>query len=92
MIQNPFEPMPHPKPNAVPTPDQSDVDKAEEERYTNQILASFTNPFKINQEHIGEYAQFYSDNKEAGCAFHRLEHIFKKVDAFIGIKTLIQSP
>jgi hypothetical protein len=84
--------MPHPKPNAAPTPDRSDADKAEEERYTNQILASFSNPFKINQELSGEYVQFYFDNKEAGYAFHMLERIFKKVDAFIGMRTTIQSP
>jgi hypothetical protein len=84
--------MPHPKPNAVPTPDRRDADKAEEEKYTNQLLDSFSNPFKFDQELFGEYAQFYFDNKEAGYAFHMLERIFKKVEAFIGIKTLIQSP
>lgn len=85
--------MPHPKPNTVPTSDRTDVGKAEEERYTKQFLDGLSDfAFEWDEELIDPYALFYSENKEAGYAFHMLRRIFQKIDAFIGIENVTQSP
>jgi hypothetical protein len=84
--------MAHQNSNAVPTSDRTDVEKAEE-RYTSQFfqgLANFQDEWDCLD--ISEFAQFYSQNKEAGYAFHMLRRIFKKVDAFIGISCKIRCP
>lgn len=85
--------MPHPKPNTVPISDRTVVDKAEEERYTKQFLDGLSDfALEWEGETIDPYALFYFKNKEAGYAFHMLGHIFKKIDAFIGIKSVTESP
>jgi hypothetical protein len=85
--------MSHPTPNTVPASDRTDVDKAEEERYTKQFLQGLSDfAVEWDEELIDPYPLFYSANKEAGYAFHMLGRIFQKIDAFIGIESFIQSP
>jgi hypothetical protein len=85
--------MAHQTPNSVPTSDRTDVKKAEEERFTKQFLESLSNfRYEWDELDVSEFALFYSENKEAGYAFHVLGRIFKKVDAFIGIKSYIDCP
>jgi hypothetical protein len=82
--------MPHPKPKTVPTPDRTDVDKAEEEKYTKQFLDRISH---FEYEGLADpYTLFYYENNEAGYAFYMLGRIFNKIDAFIGIKSVAQSP
>jgi hypothetical protein len=79
--------------NTVPTSDPNDVDKAAEERYTQQFLDGLGDyAMQWDEELIDPYAIFYSGNVKAGYAFHMLQHIFKKIDAFIGIESNTQSP
>jgi hypothetical protein len=82
-----------PQPNAAPASDPSNADKAAEERYTKQFLDRLSHSeFHQDEEFIDPYSIFYSGNIAAGYAFHMLEHIFKKIDAFIGIKSNTRSP
>ena len=82
-----------PQPNTVPTSDPKAADKVAEERYTKKFLDKLSD-FAIgrDEEFTDPYAMFYSQNVEAGYAFHMLAHIFKKIDAFIGIKGNTKSP
>jgi hypothetical protein len=81
------------QPNTVPTSDPNDADKAAEKRYTKQFLDGLGDfAMECDEELINPYAIFYSENVEAGYAFHMLQHIFEKIDAFIGIKSNIRSP
>jgi len=82
-----------PQLNPVPPSDSNVVDRAVEERYTNKFLDGLSEfAWDWDEEFIDPYAIFYSANVEAGYAFHMLKQIFKKIDAFIGIKSSSQSP
>ncbi|KAE9371859.1 hypothetical protein N431DRAFT_484295 [Stipitochalara longipes BDJ] len=84
--------MSHPNSATVPEPDQADIDKAEEERYTTKFLDGPPNfPLDMKDELIDPFSQFYLENKQAGYAFYMLGRIFKKIDAFIGIKSATRS-
>jgi hypothetical protein len=79
--------------NTVPRSGRNDADKAAEESYTKQFLDDLGDfAIEWDEEPIDPYAIFYSENVEAGYAFYMLQHIFKKIEAFIGIKSNIQSP
>jgi hypothetical protein len=81
------------QPNTVPTSDPNGADKAAEKSYTKRFLDGLDDfAMECDEELINSYAIFYSENVEAGYAFYMLHHIFKKIDAFIGIKNNIQSP
>lgn len=57
-----------------------------EQRYSKKFLDGLSEfLWEWDEEDISEYAKFYSDNPQAGYAFHVLKGIFEKIDMFIGI-------